>query len=457
MAISAKRFKFLDEETNVGVADFFDSKSADIFNSPNNELKVVTADLQALIASTTQCTKASIDEMKAATSGAISQAKESMSKATDAIGQAKSALNSVKATASNAISQAKGTISDLKSAVTQSEAASMFRKAKGVYGDLRDVSKMGTKALDAAVGELLPNNPIVQSTFSKMASKCKTSALGSNGFGKPFDLSMNCNGKKRSTGGSNSCNSGQFSDVLNKLTGGNYQSSFSDLNQTLKNLMGLSKFGYNMNMCGVFGALGAGLNGNVLSRAAGGLIGSLSSSKNVLGMFDLAGATAGLNVGLVNPSAVSSLFGGFKIPSEIKQYDLGDFNERLNGAAELYNGDWTTSNYDDMLSIGDMGGSNGDLQACMRGETMNNMPSEDNLDAVFDNENDFRAVAYSTNSFDSANAFKDGYDIHGVPTDGSYTGYTPKSINFGNDDEDTSGLGYKVANEGYTSKGLSFD
>ena len=180
------------------------------------------------------------------------------------------------------------------------------RSVKSLYGDVKDIAANGSKMIDDQIKNLFGGIPGAGGAFSSMSSNCKNRASGFGGMGKPYDASFSCNGKdKAATGGA--CNSGGFSDALNKLTGGEYNSSYNDLNKTLAGLMGLSKFGYDLNMCGVFGSLSnsvsglAGAGSELLSRASAGLAGTLSNDGNTYGLLDLAGSSTGLSPKLEYP------------------------------------------------------------------------------------------------------------------------------------------------------------
>ena len=341
MAIPARRFDFLSEETNVATTDFYAQGSA-ILNDTAQDLQELTADMEAFIQNAVQSSK---DELSELLDNAVSEVQSVSQVSKDTI-----------------------------------------REARSLFGSVRDLARDAPKQLEKAVGSLLPNNPIVQSMFKTMSSKCKQNAFGRGGLGKPYDTSMNCGGKSRKAG-SNGCDTGQFSNILNALSGGAYNSAFNDANGTLAAVMALASYGYKMNMCGVFGALAGavGQNPDLLSRAAGGLINSLSEDGNVLGILDLSSASAvlGLHSLVENPGGIGKIISGFKMPDEISEMmstGIGGLTERFQGALELFKPDMAQSLIDGVPTIEDFGDNyNPDLTALYEADSSSRGFSLDDL------------------------------------------------------------------------------
>lgn len=334
MSMLAQRFKFADTETDVAIADFQSVTSSDLFNSPNLVVPDLDADMKAFLATNLQVPKIDVP------------------KAPD------------------------GLVRDIKGAVS-------FAK---------DLKSYTSKQLDATLSGFIPNNPLAQAAFNKMSTACKTNAANNFNLGKPYDKNINCNGKSR-TGTGGGCNSAGFGDVISKLTNGAYNSTFTDANQILKNLVGLSKLGYDMNMCGVFGALGQGLDKDLLGRASGALLGTIGASKNVLGLFDLAGASAGLKTLQNNPGGLTSALTGLKIPSEIKAGDLSSFCDRITGSAELLDPKWNLSRFDSMPSTSILPIDMGELSTPINAKALDKVFNIENLDEVHDSFDDYMAAS----------------------------------------------------------------
>jgi hypothetical protein len=346
MAISAVRQKSLDQQTNVAIVDMITANTSDILNSPNIGSDNITAQVQAFF-----------DSAKQADTVTAAQAVDST-----------------------------------------------VRAAKNAMGKVRDIGKLSTKDIDKLVSGLLKDKPKAQAVFNKLAPKCQTKGLGTGSIGKRYDTDIDCGGKKRK-GNKDGCTSSEYSDVLNKLTDGAYAANHKDLNSALQNLVSLSKFGYDMNLCGVFSALVGDLNKDVLSRGSGAIMSYLASSGNVLGMFDISGAAAGLHSTVENPGIIKDFFANFKMPSEVKGTSLTDIAVRSKAAMELVDENWNMSQYDGMLSVGFADGYNGEVDEVLRAEQLGYSFNDSQLDIPVATDDTYMMAAYNMNSFDAMAAF----------------------------------------------------
>lgn len=326
MPIQAQRFKFADAETNVAVSDFIDSKTSDLFNSPNNVLKDIDKDMSSFL------------------------------------DQAKSAVKI-----------------DLKMPDSLGDLA---RKSKDAWTSVKDLSKLGQNDLNKYVDGLFPNNPLAVASFKKLSQSCKTSSSGHYNSGKPFDKSVNCNGKNRASPGG--CGSG-IGDILNKLSGGDYNAAHRDLNSALSNLVSLATMGYKANLCGVFNALTGGLDSNLLkSRGASMLLGSLGSAGNIRGVFDLAASTGGSAFSVIKdiPNGVSNVFSNFKIPFDAKQTELSSIADSTNLSMDSFYSKWKNSEYDNIPSVTALTNVTDDFKDVLKAKSMDVSINEDDLDHI---------------------------------------------------------------------------
>lgn len=336
MTITAVRHKALDQQTNVAVSDLLSVTSSSILNSPNLGSYGLTADAETFF---------------------------SLAKQSEELTPAKV----IDAT---------------------------IRAGKDAMGKVRDIGKLSTKDIDKLVSGLLKDKPKAQAVFNKLAPKCQTKGLASVDIGKRYDTDIDCGGKKRK-GSKNGCNSAEYGDVLNKLTDGQYAANHKDLNSALQNLVSLSKFGYDMNLCGVFSALAGDLDKSVLSRASGSIMSYLATSGNVLGMFDIAGAAAGLNSTIENPGIIKDFVTNFKIPSELKGIELASIAERAKASLELVSETWSKSEWDDMLSVASTESYNADVDEVLRAEQLGYSFNDAQLDTPTVNDDSYIMMAYA--------------------------------------------------------------
>lgn len=346
MTILATRFKTLDLETNLPTADFLTASGSDILNAERLGISELSADMTNFFSKGVQVPKLELPS------------------ATD----------------------------------------NLVRNVKGAFGSLKDLSKLSSKQIDGAIADMLPDNPLAQSAFNLMSSKCKTKGMGKFNMGKPYDPSIDCGGRKKKAGSkTGGCSTNQFGNVLNKLTKGAYNAKFNDLNSMLKNLVNLASFGYDMNMCGVFTALtsGGGFDKNMLSRASGSLLGGLAATKNILGVFDLAGASAGLHTLKENPGGIKSVFKTLEIPKEIKQPQLASFSDRLTGSMEMFDSKWDKSKFDGIMSSASIPKYNDALTQTFKGKMMSERISVADLSIPKSSSAAMHAMANKASKFGS--------------------------------------------------------
>jgi len=336
MPIPAQRFQFLNDETNIAVSDFFLNGNDAVLNSPINDLKDISSQLQEFLGNGIQ----DLD------------------------------------------------IQSKLSAITDNE---FVRSTKDMLPDLQDITSFLPKDISSMLSELIPSNPLAFADLNSLSSKCKNRALSRRGSGRPYGSSNNCNGNSRPA--SSKCNSNSFNSAIGRATNGSYNGSFINNDMSLNNLMSLSSLGYDMSMCGVFGSLSSMIpNKNIVSRASGSLLGSLSSSKNVLGMMDLANSSAGLHTLLENPAGITNMLTGFIFPKEVRQRDSSSLSDRYTGAMEILDTSWNRSKHDGMLST--RGVSNKNMSKLLRSRNMDNVYTENELDVVPTDDRYFLSLAY---------------------------------------------------------------
>lgn len=330
MAIPAKRFTFLDDETNVAINDFFEGSNTDILNSPINELKSVSSNVEAFLTNL-------------ADQGTL--------------------------------------ISD-----------ELSRQSSDLLSNLDDITGLDSKALLEKVKELIPDNTIAQSLFSQLDSKCKSRALGRSGSGRPYGKSNSCNGSKRPAGSKCGGSSKAFGSAISSMSGGQYNFDYNDFDSKFNTLTSMSSLGYDMNMCNVFSTLSIGMPTDMVSRASGQLVDTLTSSKNIVGLFDLASSSAGLSTKLFNPQTITSMLSSFVFPSEIRERESSSLYDRFDGALTLFDQSWSESEYDQSLST--KGIRNSNLRELAHRKSLDNIYTQDELDMIPTDDATFLTMSF---------------------------------------------------------------
>lgn len=338
MTILAKRFQFLDHETNVSTADFFKQGNETILNSPINELKAISAELEGFIGNAKQI--------------------------------------------------------DLKSLIKKAAntAISNTRVTRNTASNLRDLSQLAPREIEGIVSNLIPNQYPVQSIINQLPANCRDRGLSQMGSGRPYSPTVNCNGHNNTT--RNGCGNGEFGNAINQMTGGTYNSQYTDLNSLLNNLISMAGMGYNLNMCGVFTALAANINNvHVLSRASAVLLSQLTASRNMNGIFDLSSASINLHTHLENPNAAGQVFEAMpNIDRSVRENELSSYTDQVTGSAEIFDANWNKSLHDAKLSTRNIKPSK-DTRKLFRGKVMNTYHAINALDVAPIDDHTFLSLA----------------------------------------------------------------
>lgn len=294
MSIPAKRFKILDYETNIA-STAFTGLGSELLNAEINRLNKIPETLQEII--------------------------DSVLEAQD--------LDAVKDTIDETL-----------------------RKTKDIESTLSDLAALPREQAEAIVNQVSGGNSVINKALKNAIDNCAKIGgnLGRNLPGKPYDVSISCNGRDISlTPGTSGCDAASISDILNKATGGAYGSAYRDINSILRRLMALSTAGMDMGLCGVFNALKEGLPQDVLSKAAGSLLGHAASTGNGIGFMDIAKSSEGLQPLQYAPGVIGQMIESARLPLNEKHFDPLDYVDRLLGGFELLDSNWTKSQHSDRM------------------------------------------------------------------------------------------------------------
>lgn len=369
MAIAAQRFSMLDQETNVGTGSFTIPEDS-VFNTRLNEDVIPNPTVDQLI-----------------DSGIAANAKE----------QAETAA----------------------AAVAETDSTSILDKAtrwvKGATPSFTDLGKLPTAIKGQVLGTITGGNSAATKTLDGLLNKCSASnGLGLGIPGRLPDATINCangNGNvKVGQGGSSmgGCSANSYSDLLNKLTGGGYSSLFKDAGSALRAIMALAGYGYNLGMCGIFGAVignggpGASLTNLQQSMAAGSLMSTLGLGSNTNGFLDVAKSSAGLTPLLYNPGAIGDFLDNFSSGHDgLAEYGMCNMSDRAWAGGDLLSDSWNKSS-DDLPSLSEMSGFSQDL-GDVTGASLADRSFGDNLDDIPMSDDDFFKGAYCMGDYDSSN------------------------------------------------------
>lgn len=325
MTILAKRFDFLDKETNLGVSDFITAADSNIRNIEIPDIQEVSDTLSSFL-----------------------------SPINDVINQGGDGID--------------GAISNALSGIDLGDfsPSEFFRESKDLLGIMGDIAKMPSKLLDNLLDGLFPGGGIAKNLAKSIFKVCN-SAGGGFGNMRPFDVGMDCNGNSLA-GSKGNCKPSGISNLLDALTGGAYGKGSKDINALVNAVMGVALGSYDANMCGGFTAASSllGDNKNALNRAGVLTMSGLSNKHNVRGMMDVLNTADPSNINIQNPSALKGLVGNPNVSENhygengtkpfmnqfgVDSRGINSIYEGITAGAGLLDENWNKSNQGN-LSLG---------------------------------------------------------------------------------------------------------
>lgn len=228
---------------------------------------------------------------------------------------------------------------------------------------ITDLSKITDRQITDRIEGMLPDGA-AGNMVKGLSKACLTKGMNGFDLGRPYDNSVNCNGRP-SYGRSGGCANGNFSNILSKLTNNEYNSKFNDINKILRGLVGLTKLGMDMSLCGVFTALAnkyAGtLTKDMLGKAGASVLGFASGTKNMKGVFDLASSatgSVGALAGKLNQKGVKDIFAIGTAPLGVREAGFGTHAEAITESVSVFDSGWGVSKVDGLPSARMLSDSN---------------------------------------------------------------------------------------------------
>lgn len=272
MSISAKRFSFLDQETNLGVSDLFNLSDTDPRNLVPGNIGDLMPDIDGFV-----------KELP------IDSAKDLM-----------------------------GDMADAAMGVTRSTKDFFTGKI-----DLVQAAKVG---LDKITKSMFGNNEDMPAIVRQMASKCQQYMMGGLGSRKKSKKLLDCGNSKRHDRGT-PCDLNLFGQLLSKMGGIDFKINMIDLDAIEKMLAGIGVQGYGIGLCNVWAAVSGQVSDTgLLGRAASTILGKVSNNFDMMAVRDIGRSLQdGVSVTAAVPAIASKIMSGFKMPSEITEAKLPGF------------------------------------------------------------------------------------------------------------------------------------
>lgn len=353
MAISAKRFAFLDEDTNVGIADFGTIFDTDPRNIAPPEIDDVMTKLDGFLKQSD-----------------FQGAKDVLKKVAD-------------------------------SSIGVSRVTKDFFSAKV---DLSKATKSGLESLTKAV---FSGNDELSTITRQMALKCQQYILGGLGSRKRSRKLLDCGNSKRHDRGT-PCDLNLFGDLLSKMANADFKITTIDLDALEKMLSGIGVQGYGIGLCNIWGAITTGVKDvGLLGRVAGTVLGRVSENGDMMAVRDIGrGLQDGVNVVAAVPAIASKVMSGFKIPSEITDTQLPGFGESFDLFMNKIDPKWTSSD-DGLPSIENFSNATmGDAGKMLGAMSLDKRVSSDSIFADPEKATDYgnNDFLYAASNFGVGNA-----------------------------------------------------
>lgn len=341
MAIAAKRFSFLDNETNVGVADFGSIFDTDPRNIDPPEVSDIMSQLDGFL----------------------------------------------KQTNVDGVSSALGKAMDASMGVS--------RNTRDFFSGNIDLSQATRSGLDSLSKALFGGNDELSTVARQMAKKCQDYMLSGLGSRKKTKKLLDCGNSKRHDRGT-PCDLNLFGQLLSKIGGVDFSIRTIDLDNLEKLLAGIGVQGYGIGLCNIWGALtNKTTDIGLLGRVAGTVLGRVSENYDMMAVRDIGRSLQdGVNVTAAVPGITSKIMSGFKIPSEITDSQLPGFGDSFDMYMSRIDPNWNRS-ADGLPSIENF--STGTMESAnrmIRAMSLDKSVSSDSIASLTD-----EVVDYGDNDF----------------------------------------------------------
>ena len=314
MAIPATRFTFLDKDTNLATSDFFKAGNLGTLNAVIQDVTKITSQLKNLVGNNGKNAISAALNLASNSPGLQRLAKDGFSSVMDVTGLNSTGVTSFCQEALSSVKEIQGTVSSTVSAITNLSTAAQ----QTVLGAVNSVSGLAN-------------------------------TVGLNGITTKI----------------NSINSDitGMSNVINKVTNGNYTTTFGN-NITLSNLItGICTQGYSGGLPNVFSSISNSINNNGVMLSSGNvLIKNFSKTGNTAGMMDIIDSSIGNSLKSVNSNITQLVTKGFSIPTTSSKEDNISLGSSFINSMTSLDDKWNKSNnITDVPGIANLDKTNTDL------------------------------------------------------------------------------------------------
>lgn len=384
MTVSANRFTFTDQQTNVPVANLVTQNNSNLLNAPSNDLQTLCQNISnllhsnhgssienslagnSLVAGALSAIKSVASTVGSDISSGIAAAKGAFQTAKSDIGAFASAVvGGVEGNCPSPLSAESATSTANKglggNIVTNGVASNLgsLRVTKDFFSSGINLTATPSSVLSSAANSIMGTNPQAASALKQLSSTCQNSILG--GFvpsGQSRSLVSCANGGTRqaSVGG---CNVNQYANLLAAQNGGTYNPNIFNQYDLVNSTSLLGIAGYKQGLCGIFTALTSNVsNVDAVSKIASNMLGSAATGGDMLSVMDIGANLHTGSVASVVPGIASVVMSNYKTPGETTNSGLGKLSTGFMSAMNNIDPNWTTNKDTGLPSVVNLGGIN---------------------------------------------------------------------------------------------------
>lgn len=343
MAITATRFKFLDTDTNVAVADIASNATDQIYNSANNAMTTVTDTVKPLVEG------AGIEKI---TPEELAQAKARA-----------------------------GTIIEIG------------RAAKNPQSIISEADNLTGAQIDTLSNKLFPENDSAKAAFKLIGRSCKDKIISGLGLNKLKGMKF-----KGSVGNSSSktsaCSLDSLGNLLKSVAGQNVIEIAANSSVTGSVLASVAARGYEVGIPNTYSKLlSGGLSTQAATVAGVSLLGTLASNSDTFNALDVAMSGNAKYFSAINSCSSKNILDTFTVSDDYSESMLCNYYDYTHEGLTNLDPNWcsyTTPDGEELISAANIDSSNEDLvsvlqaKACSaNADISNGLPSSSAVEYLF--------------------------------------------------------------------------
>lgn len=325
MAITATRFKFLDTDTNVAVADIASNVTDQIYNSANNALTTITDSVKPLVEG------AGVEQITP-----------------EELAKAQARANTI---------------------------IEVGRAAKNPQSVISEAENLTNSQIDTLAGKLFPGNDSAKAAFKLIGRSCKDkiiSGLGLNKLGK-----MKFKGKfGNSSSKTSACSLDSLGNLLKSVAGQSAVSVVANSSVEGNVIASIAARSYEVGIPNTYSKLiSNGMSTQASTIAGVSLLSTLSSSSDTFNALDVALSDNAKYMSAINPNASENILATFTVSDDYTESNLSSYYDYAESSLSNLDPNWctyVTPSGESIISAANIDSSNEDLVSVLQAKVCSN-------------------------------------------------------------------------------------